>query len=164
MPTQTYGSWPMVEAVADFYRSGGFVMPFLWVGLLALWYAMGVRTVVLRRAGAAIRAGDPDAPVLLRMGVHRTLVRTIVVLAPLAGLLGTVTGMIETFDSLADMALFSHGGGGIAGGISQALVSTQMGLAVAVPGLIAGRMLDGRHDRLADELEELIERRALESA
>ena len=60
--------------------------------------------------------------------------------APLAGLLGTVAGMIETFDSLGSMSLFSQSGG-VAGGISQALISTQMGLAVAIPGLLAGRIL-----------------------
>ena len=66
---------------------------------------------------------------------YSRLVKTIVAAAPLIGLLGTVVGMIETFDSLADAALFSQSGG-IAGGISQALFTTQLGLVVAVPGLI----------------------------
>lgn len=87
---------------------------------------------------------------------HRTLVQTIVILAPLAGLLGTVGGMIETFDSLAAMALFTQSGG-IAGGISEALVSTQMGLSVAVPGVIVGKLLDRAEDRLNDELDEVVE-------
>ena len=87
---------------------------------------------------------------------HRTLVQTIVILAPLAGLLGTVGGMIETFDSLAAMALFTQSGG-IAGGISEALVSTQMGLSVAVPGVIIGKLLDRAEDRLNDELDEVVE-------
>jgi biopolymer transport protein ExbB len=76
----------------------------------------------------------------------------IVVIAPLTGLLGTVSGMIETFDSLADMALFSQSGG-IAGGISEALFTTQMGLAVAIPGLLMGRMLKRRQASLEQELE-----------
>ena len=76
------------------------------------------------------------------------------VLAPLAGLLGTVTGMMETFDSLATMALFTQSGG-VAGGISQALISTQMGLAVAIPGVIAGRLIDRKQSNLTTELEEL---------
>lgn len=88
-----------------------------------------------------------------RFGV---LVKAIVAVAPLTGLLGTVTGMIETFDSLASMSLFSQSGG-IAGGISVALVSTQMGLAVAIPGLVVGRVLDRKQERLAGELEELKE-------
>lgn len=83
-----------------------------------------------------------------------TLVTGIVAAAPLAGLLGTVTGMIETFDSLGDMALFAQSGG-VAGGISVALISTQMGLAVAIPGMFVGRILDRRQERLGAELEEL---------
>lgn len=83
-----------------------------------------------------------------------TLIRSIVRAAPLAGLLGTVTGMIETFNALGDMSLFSQSGG-IAGGISQALISTQMGLAVAVPGLIAGRILDRKEQQLSMEIAQI---------
>ncbi|NQZ00986.1 MAG: MotA/TolQ/ExbB proton channel family protein [Bdellovibrionales bacterium] len=68
------------------------------------------------------------------------LVGSIVAVAPLMGLLGTVGGMIVTFRSMESMALFSQGGG-IAGGISQALITTQMGLAVAIPGVLMGRHL-----------------------
>ena len=88
------------------------------------------------------------------MSRFSTLVTGIVAAAPLAGLLGTVTGMIETFASLGDMALFAQSGG-VAGGISVALISTQMGLAVAIPGLFAGRLLDRREERLRAELAEL---------
>ncbi|MFB6373635.1 MAG: MotA/TolQ/ExbB proton channel family protein [Bradymonadaceae bacterium] len=88
------------------------------------------------------------------MSRFSTLVGGLVAAAPLAGLLGTVTGMIETFASLGDMALFSQSGG-VAGGISVALISTQMGLAVAIPGLFAGRLLEQREQRFRAELEEL---------
>ena len=81
-------------------------------------------------------------------------VGVITAVAPLAGLLGTVSGMIETFASLQDMALFTQSGG-IAGGISQALFSTQMGLAVAIPGLLIGRMLARREALIKDRLEAL---------
>lgn len=67
-------------------------------------------------------------------------ITTVVTVSPLLGLLGTVIGMIETFDSLSSMVLFAKSGG-IAGGISQALLTTQMGLAVAIPGLLIGRWL-----------------------
>jgi biopolymer transport protein ExbB len=62
--------------------------------------------------------------------------------------------MIETFDSLGDMSLFTQSGG-VAGGISEALFSTQMGLAVAVPGLLVGRVLARRQALLAIELDEV---------
>ncbi len=87
-------------------------------------------------------------------GRFAVLVRSIVIAAPLAGLLGTVTGMIETFDSLGDMSLFSQTGG-IAGGISQALFSTQMGLAVAVPGRVIGRFLDRREQGVIHDLNQI---------
>ena len=84
----------------------------------------------------------------------RTVIMGIVTVAPLIGLLGTVAGMIETFDSLGDMTLFSQSGG-IAGGISQALFSTQMGLCVAIPGVIVGRLLDRRQHRFEEELDQI---------
>lgn len=84
----------------------------------------------------------------------RVVVMSMVSIAPLLGLLGTVTGMIETFDSLAEMALFSQSGG-IAGGISEALFTTQMGLSIAVPGLILGSLLDRREAGIARELDQL---------
>lgn len=82
------------------------------------------------------------------------LIITIVSVAPLLGLLGTVIGMIETFDSLGDMSLFSQSGG-IAGGISQALITTQMGLAVAIPGLIVNGALTRRQKNIELELAQL---------
>lgn len=85
---------------------------------------------------------------------YSTLIRSVVISAPLLGLLGTVMGMIETFDSLGDMSLFSQSGG-IAGGISQALFTTQMGLAVSIPGLIVGRILDRRQVLIETELDKL---------
>jgi biopolymer transport protein ExbB len=82
------------------------------------------------------------------------LILTIVAAAPLLGLLGTVIGMIETFDSLGDMSLFSQSGG-IAGGISQALITTQMGPAVAIPGLIVNGILVRKQKRIELELAQL---------
>lgn len=85
---------------------------------------------------------------------YKKLVQTIVIVAPLIGLLGTVIGMIETFDSLASMSLFSQSGG-IAGGISQALFTTQLGLVVAVPGLVMGRIIDKKAANMELDLEQI---------
>ena len=84
----------------------------------------------------------------------RVLIRAIVTVAPLWGLLGTVDGMIETFDSLRDMQLFSQSGG-IAAGISQALFTTQFGLAVAIPGLLVKGFLDRRQQQIEMELAQI---------
>lgn len=90
-----------------------------------------------------------------KVSSHSQTIRSIVMVAPLLGLLGTVIGMIETFDSLQDSSLFSQSGG-IAGGISQALITTQMGLVVAVPGLLMGKKLDQRQNQLTDCLESMM--------
>ena len=82
------------------------------------------------------------------------LIMTIVMVSPLLGLLGTVVGMIETFDSLGDMSLFSQSGG-IAGGISQALFTTQMGLAVSIPGLIINGILHRKQKDIQLELAQM---------
>lgn len=80
--------------------------------------------------------------------------KAMIIVAPLLGLLGTVSGMIETFDSLAHMALFRQSGG-IAGGISKALFTTQMGLAVAIPGYFLLAVLHRRRKNLESDLLKL---------
>ncbi len=84
----------------------------------------------------------------------RVLTSTVVAVAPLLGLLGTVSGMIETFASLGDMTLYTQSGG-IAGGISQALLTTQFGLTVAIPGLIIHGLLERRQRVLETQIEEV---------
>lgn len=102
------------------------------------------------------RAYIEDAVATYRSGLgkYSILVKTIVVLAPLVGLLGTVMGMIETFDALQTGSMFSQGAS-ISGGISKALFTTELGLVVAVPGLIIGRVLDKQEERLELEFEQI---------
>jgi biopolymer transport protein ExbB len=81
-----------------------------------------------------------------------SFIKLISVVAPLLGLLGTVTGMIITFQAIT---LFGSGDPKVmAGGISQALVSTVMGLTVAVPLVFSHSLLNGRARRLAHVLQE----------
>ncbi len=71
-----------------------------------------------------------------------TLIKIISVVAPLIGLLGTVTGMILTFQAIT---LFGTGDPKLmAGGISQALVTTVLGLVVAIPMVFIFAYLNGR--------------------
>jgi len=72
--------------------------------------------------------------------------------SPLLGLLGTVTGMIETFQVIT---LFGAGDPRLmSGGISQALITTQLGLAVAIPLLLIHSWLQGRVNNLVAQLDE----------
>lgn len=88
------------------------------------------------------------------IGKFSVLVRVVILISPLLGLLGTVIGMIETFDSLATMTLHSQSGG-IAGGISQALFTTQMGLTVAIPGLLAHSILNRKQHQIEQDLSQV---------
>ena len=72
--------------------------------------------------------------------------------APLLGLLGTVTGMIATFDIIT-----THGTGDpklLSGGISEALVTTMLGLVVAIPLLLLGNLLSGWAQGIKDSMEQ----------
>lgn len=73
-------------------------------------------------------------------------------IAPLIGLLGTVTGMIHTFQGItvfgtSDPRMMS-------GGISEALVTTQLGLAVAIPVMMAHHFFDRRVEKIIGDMEE----------
>jgi biopolymer transport protein ExbB len=72
-------------------------------------------------------------------------------IAPLLGLLGTVSGMIKTFSIIAE---FGTGNAkALAGGISEALLTTQTGLVVAVPGLFMATFLARRSNGLLDRIQ-----------
>lgn len=75
------------------------------------------------------------------------MMKICVAAAPLVGLLGTVTGMLTTFDALATGAGGQKTMGMIAGGISEALITTETGLLIALPGLFFQYQLIRKHDR-----------------
>ncbi len=80
------------------------------------------------------------------------LVAVIAAIAPMLGLLGTVAGMIETFQSIT---LFGTGDPKLmSGGISKALVTTELGLIVAIPMLWFHSVLSGKSNRLVHVLDE----------
>jgi biopolymer transport protein ExbB len=81
-----------------------------------------------------------------------SFVLVIAAVAPLLGLLGTVTGMISTFDIITE-----HGTGDpklLSGGISEALVTTMLGLIVAIPLLLLGNLLSGWAQKIKDSMEQ----------
>ena len=94
----------------------------------------------------------------IKLKAHKfgALVNVLVALAPLLGLLGTVIGMIETFSSLGDQSLFKASGG-IAGGISMALITTEVGLLIAVPGLLISRFLKRIETETLMSVDQLVE-------
>lgn len=81
----------------------------------------------------------------------RSLINVFAAVAPLLGLLGTVTGMIATFDIIT---LYGTGDPKLlSGGISEALVTTMFGLIAAIPLLLTGNLLSSWADSVNSNLE-----------
>jgi biopolymer transport protein ExbB len=79
-------------------------------------------------------------------------IKVVSVVAPLLGLLGTVVGMIQTFQAIT---LFGAGDPTImAGGISQALMTTVLGLCVAIPTVLLHTVVNGRSRKIIQVLQE----------
>ncbi len=86
-----------------------------------------------------------------RLDRFGTAIIVIAAVAPLLGLLGTVTGMIATFDIITE---FGTGDPKLlSGGISIALVTTELGLIVAIPAIMLGNLLSGWAERVKDHME-----------
>ena len=77
---------------------------------------------------------------------------TIALITPLLGLLGTVIGMIKVFTAI--MVQGTGNASVLAGGISEALITTAAGLSVAIPTLIFHRVFQRRIDELVVEMEQ----------
>ncbi|WP_201022818.1 MotA/TolQ/ExbB proton channel family protein [Thiomicrospira sp. WB1] len=92
----------------------------------------------------------------LEMNRYKRAITVLIIIAPLLGLLGTVAGMIETFDSLQSMTFMSQDGG-IAAGISQALITTQFGLSISIPGLLIHSVINRRQLLIEQELEQVVD-------
>ena len=90
---------------------------------------------------------------------QQIIIGALVAAAPLLGLLGTVMGMVSTFDSISSVSRESATNG-LASGISMALITTEVGLAMAIPAVIfvyyAQRQLQGVIHRLADIEADLV--------
>jgi biopolymer transport protein ExbB len=97
---------------------------------------------------------DALFPYYIDIRRYAVMIQTIALLAPLVGLLGTVTGMIETFTALQSSDMYSQSNS-ISGGISKALFATELGLMVAVAGLILGKILDRKAEEYEEQFEQI---------
>jgi len=140
-PPLAAGEWAVAEAAAR--------------AVSGLGSAVAVAVLAAReRAHDALEDVASEAllgaePALQRFG---TPIAVVAAVAPLLGLLGTVTGMIATFEVITNV-----GTGNpklLSGGISEALVTTQLGLVVAIPALLLGNLLGARAERVREQLEQ----------
>jgi len=142
------------EAVGSFIDRGGPVLIAIFIATLILWslilermwyYNIEHRRVANRELAYWRKRADRaswNAKQIRRMVVARVaeearkntmLIKTLVAIAPLFGLLGTVSGMIEVFDV---MAVSGNGNPrAMASGVSRATIPTMAGLVVALSGL-----------------------------
>lgn len=99
------------------------------------------------------RAGDEAH--LIEQSLNRGLwvLETIVTVAPLLGLLGTIDGMMESFKLIGNSGLVDPAG--ITGGVAQALIATAVGLVIAVIALFAYNFFSARQAHTVDEMERL---------
>lgn len=99
-------------------------------------------------AKAMEAAAQAEIPVLKsRLGV----LDTIVTLAPLLGLLGTVVGMIGSFDVMSEAGLGQPHA--VTGGVAEALIATATGLLIAILTLVAYNYFTARAEREMDRME-----------
>jgi biopolymer transport protein ExbB len=112
------------------------------------------RVLAARQGGEAALEEVAREALLVEQGrIDRfgAAILVVAAVAPLLGLLGTVTGMIATFDLITE-----YGTGDprmLSGGIAEALVTTQLGLIVAIPALLLGNLLSGWGEGVADAAE-----------
>ena len=107
------------------------------------WHALQIREKIISQAK-------------IEISKNLSIIQTCVMLAPLFGLLGTVTGMIEVFQVMA----FNGGGDAraMAGGVSKATLPTMAGMVVALSGVFASIYLNSASEKHKTDLNEIIKR------
>lgn len=165
------------DFISEFFRlwqSGGILMwPLLFIAIYIYWnvFELFARfsaydfTQIRKSMAENILNGNPDEKTLRqRLSIIRAdylpyfdrrlnFLSVLTGVSPLMGLLGTVMGMLSTF------ALMNRGSAQkfdlMAGGISEALITTQMGLIIAVPALFMIMMLRNRRNDLKHFFDKL---------
>ena len=107
-----------------------------------------------RLEGELMRRGNEE---VTQMNSLIRLLELIAMVSPLLGLLGTVLGMIQSFQEL-ELAQGAANASVLAGGIWQALLTTAAGLLVAIPAAIAAGLFAARIDGAAQRIESAVGR------
>ena len=163
------------ESVDDFFHLGGWVLKWILLAALGMWtlilerywYFARIHPAELRqrlgqwtqrreRRSWHARRIREQLISELKVGLSMTLplIRVMVPLAPLLGLLGTVTGMLEVFDAMtsagqSDVRAMAYG-------VSHAMISTLAGLVVSLLGLFFSVQLTSRVRAESERLPDLL--------
>lgn len=163
----------IIESIRNFMDLGGPVL-YLIAGLLVImWYMIIERIIYFRGAHkSAVRSAIEEwesrkersswaahqvreqlvSNVAIKMRENLSMIQACVALAPLFGLLGTVTGMIEVFQVMAING--TSNARAMAGGVSQATVPTMAGMVAALSGLFLSFWLQRKYEQERELLNE----------
>jgi biopolymer transport protein ExbB len=92
--------------------------------------------------------GEQEA---IKLERYQSILGTVAYISPLLGLFGTVSGMIKAFDVISRHTVVDPPM--LAAGISEALITTYAGLAVAIPAVVMDRYIQSRSEHISLELE-----------
>ncbi len=143
----TYGD---IEKVIEFLKSGKGILPYIFLNVIKRYKFLVVeKRPILDMRNELLDTADESGREYLEEFLP--VINTISSVATLLGLLGTIIGMISSFDEIA------KGGKGdpavVAGGISIALLTTAAGLIVAIPAVLSYSFLKRRLEKIANRLE-----------
>jgi biopolymer transport protein ExbB/biopolymer transport protein TolQ len=137
------------EAIADRNKKSH-LAEVVTAGLQEFRASSGVATdETIASAGRALERAEAIVHAKLKRGL--SVLATIGSTAPFVGLFGTVVGILHAFDAIATQK--TSGIGAVAGGISEALVTTAFGLLVAIPAVMAFNYFTGRVEAFDVEMD-----------
>mgnify|MGYP001251597731 CR=1 FL=1 len=162
-----------LEAIRDFTETGGQVLLVIGLLIFVMWLLILERAMYLmlwhkqaKKEAIAMWTARADrsswfaeqvrqktiSQLTMRLNGSIPIIQSLVALCPLLGLMGTVTGMIQVFQQIT-----VYGAGDptiMAGGISQALMTTVLGIVVAIPTIFMHTVVKSRSDSIIHILEE----------
>lgn len=142
-------------AISECEATGGPVASVLLAGLRSYKQLLDKKegTETMRLVVSQVMQ-DYSAQAMSVVGKRLDVLTTIGMAAPLLGMTGTVTGMIASFESLAAAGSSGAGGGAVALGISEALITTAAGLLIALTAVIPQSVFFRWSDEIELEIEE----------
>jgi len=157
-----------INEIIDYMKAGGIVMlPLFLISFVMCTlivekilffnslYKIDLREMIIKRISK-----EKEKEEEIRLSIypyidrHISIIKTLALISPLLGLLGTVTGMIKTFDVIS---VFGTGNIRLmTAGVSEALITTETGLVIAIPGIYMSKLLERKAERIKHEINSAI--------